>query len=162
MYAEAMNEANGASDEVRNALTAVRTRAGMPAVTAATHPTTGSLQALIRNERVVELLGENKRYWDLKRWHLLEERLNMEQRTIHIAKTFNPDGAAASWLDKLTVPVSLDGSKTEEFELPNGANGGEQIFTTIFPGGKYRVWPIPENAITASTNKVLKQHPLWQ
>jgi hypothetical protein len=162
LYAEAMNEAYGASDDVRNALTELRARVGMPAVTATTNPTTESLRALIRNERVVELLGEGKRYWDLKRWRLLEERLNMEQRSIHIAKTFNPDGTAVSYMDKLTVPVSLDGSKTEEFEIPNGANGGELLTKTIFPGGKYWVWPIPESAINASTTKALKQHPLWE
>jgi hypothetical protein len=162
MYAEAMNEAHGASDEVRNALTELRARVGMPAVTAATNPTTESLRTLIRNERVVELACEGKRYWDLKRWHLLEERLTKPQYSIAIAKTFNADGTAASWLDKLTVPVSLDGSKTEEFEIPNGANGGELVNTPVFQGGKFWVWPIPQSAINASPNKALKQHPLWE
>jgi hypothetical protein len=161
-YAEAMNEAYGASDDVRNALTQLRARVGMPAVTATTNPTTESLRELIRNERVVELFGEGKRYWDLKRWRLFEKRLNMEQRSMHIARTFNPDGTAASYMDKLTVPVSLDGSKTEEFEIPNGANGGELIATTIFPGGKYWVFPIPESALFASKTNALKQHPLWE
>jgi tetratricopeptide (TPR) repeat protein len=162
MYAEAMNEANGASDEVRNALTELRARVGMPTVTATTNPTAESLRALIRNERVAELVCEGKRYWDLKRWHLLEERLNIKQHAINIAKTFNPDGTPATYLDKLTVPVSVDGSKTVEFEIPNGANGGEVVNTLIFPGGKYWVWPIPESAINASTTKALKQNPLWQ
>ncbi|MDR1456105.1 MAG: RagB/SusD family nutrient uptake outer membrane protein [Tannerella sp.] len=163
MYAEAMNEASGASDEVRNALTELRARVGMPAVTAATNPTTESLRTLIRNERVVELLCEGKRYWDLKRWRLLEERLNnFQQYSISIAKTFNPDGTPASWLEELTVPVSLDGSKTETFEIPNGANGGELVNTTAFPGGRYWVWPIPESAINASPTKALQQHPLWK
>jgi hypothetical protein len=162
LYAEAMNEAHGASDEVRSALTELRARVGMPAVTTATNPTTESLRTLIRNERVVELLCEGKRYWDLKRWHLLEENLNKQQYSMHIAKTFNADGTPAAWLDKLTVPVSLDGTKTEEFEIPGGAGGGELINTTIFPGGKYWVWPIPESAINASPTKALQQHPLWQ
>jgi hypothetical protein len=163
LYAEAMNEAYGASDEVRNALTELRARVGMPAVTATTNPTAESLRALIRNERVVELLCEGKRYWDLKRWHLLEERLNNRQQySIAIAKTFNADGTPATYLDKLTVPVSLDGTKTEEFEIPNGASGGELVKTPIFPGGKYWVWPIPESAINASPTKALQQHPLWQ
>jgi hypothetical protein len=163
LYAEAMNEAYGASNEVRNALTELRARVGMPAVTATTNPTTESLRALIRNERVVELLCEGKRYWDLKRWRLLEERLNNRQQySIAIAETFNPDGTPASYLDRLTVPVSLDGTKTEVFEIPNGVNGGEPVNTTIFPGGKFWVWPIPESAINASSTKALKQHPLWE
>jgi hypothetical protein len=162
MYAEAVNESGGASDDVRNALTELRTRVGMPAVTATTHPTTEALRTLIRNERVVELVGEGKRYWDLKRWHLLEERLNISQYSIYIAKTFNPDGTAATYADKLTLPISLDGSKTKEFEIPNGANGGELVNTLIFPGGKFWVWPIPQSAINASTTKALKQNPLWE
>jgi hypothetical protein len=162
IYAEAMNEAYGASDEVRSALTQLRARVGMPAVTVETHPTTEALRALIRNERVVELVCEGKRYWDLKRWRLLEERLNMSHYSMHIAKTFNPDGTTATYMDKLTVPVSLDGSVTKEFEIPNGANGGELMHTSIFPGGKFYVWPIPESAINASTTKALQQHPLWQ
>jgi hypothetical protein len=162
MYAEAMNEAHGASNDVRNALTELRARAGMPAVTAATNPTTESLRTLIRNERVVELACEGKRYWDLKRWRLLEELLNKPQHSIAIAKTFNPDGSAASYLDKLTIPVSVDGSKTEEFEIPSGATGGEVVNTPKFLGGKFWVWPIPESAINASPGKALKQHPLWE
>jgi hypothetical protein len=164
LYAEAMNEAHGTSKskEVRDVLTELRARVGMPAVTATTHPTTESLRALIRNERVVELACEGKRYWDLKRWRLLEERLNVTQHSMYIAKTFNPDGTAASYLDKLTIPVSLDGSKTEEFVIPNGASGGEVVNTLVFPGGKFWVWPIPEWAINASPNKTLKQHPLWE
>jgi hypothetical protein len=158
-YAEAMNEAYGASDEVRSALTELRARVGMPAITATT---TESLRAQIRNERVVELIGEGRRYWDLKRWHLLEDRLNITQYAINIAKTFNADGTPATYLDKLTVPVSIDGTKTVAFEIPNGANGGEAVNTLIFPGGKYWVWPIPESAINASTTKALQQHPLWQ
>jgi hypothetical protein len=162
LYAEAMNEAYSASGEIRNALTQLRARVGMPAVTETTNPTTESLRKLIRNERVVELLGENKRYWDLKRWHLFEERLNRKQYSMHIARTFNPDGTAATYMDKLTIPVSLDGSKTEVFEIPNGANGGELINTTVFPGDKYYVWPIPESALLTSKTNALKQHPLWQ
>ncbi|MDR1722307.1 MAG: RagB/SusD family nutrient uptake outer membrane protein [Tannerella sp.] len=162
MYAEALLESGGSTDEIRSALTELRARVGMPAVTIATNPTTESLRALIRNERVVELLGEDKRYWDLKRWHLFEERLNIKQYSMYITKTFNPDGTPATYLDKLTVPVSVDGAKTVEFEIPNGANGGEVVNTLNFPGGKYWVWPIPETAINASTTKALKQNPLWQ
>jgi hypothetical protein len=98
----------------------------------------------------------------LKRWRLLEERLNVTQHSMYIAKTFNPDGTAASYLDKLTVPVSLDGSKTEVFDIPNGASGGEVVNKLVFTGGKFWVWPIPEWAINASPNKALKQHPLWE
>jgi tetratricopeptide (TPR) repeat protein len=163
MYAEALNEAGGSLDDVRNVLTEIRARVGMPAVTATTHPTAEALRTLIRNERVVELICEGGRYWDLKRWHLLEERLhNRSHYSMHIAKTFNPDGTAATYMEKLTLPISLDGTKTAEFEIPNGANGGEFITTSYFPGGKFWVWPIPESAINASTTKALKQNPLWE
>ena len=165
MYAEAMNEAYGPSSEVYDILTELRARptVEMPPITEEDYPTKAALRDLIHNERVVELLCEGKRYWDLKRWHLFEERLNMTHNSMHIAKTFNPDGTTATFMDKLNIVVSLDKSITKDFDIPNGVNGGELMHTSIFPKDeKYYVWPIPEYAINASKTKALKQHPLWE
>ncbi|MFT3945722.1 MAG: RagB/SusD family nutrient uptake outer membrane protein [Agriterribacter sp.] len=165
MYAEAMNEAYGPSAEVYDALTMLRTRptVDLPAVSAAEYPTQATLREFIRKERVCELVCEGKRYWDLKRWHLLDTRLNMSHYSMHIAKTFDANGNATSYMDKLWIGTSLsDPAKGEYFDIPNGANGGELMHTSIFPGAKYYVWPIPENAINRSTTGALKQNPLWQ
>jgi hypothetical protein len=66
--AEASNELNGPSDEVYNALNAVRSRAGMPDVNRAKYGTKETLRELIRRERSVELAGEGHRRADILRW----------------------------------------------------------------------------------------------
>jgi len=66
--AEASNELNGPSAEVYDALDAVRSRAGMPAVNRAKYGTKETLRELIRRERTVELAGEGHRRADIVRW----------------------------------------------------------------------------------------------
>jgi hypothetical protein len=76
-YAEAQNEASGPDATVIDAIDRIRERAGIPSLAA----TFGSLsqdemQTVIRRERRVELAFEDKRYWDLLRWELAEDKLN--------------------------------------------------------------------------------------
>ena len=66
--AEASNELNGASEEVYEALDAVRLRAGMPAVDRTKYATKETLRQLIRRERSVEMAGEGLRRADILRW----------------------------------------------------------------------------------------------
>ena len=47
----------------------VRARAGMPAIPSDSREATAER---IRRERACELAGEGQRYWDLRRWGLLE------------------------------------------------------------------------------------------
>jgi starch-binding outer membrane protein, SusD/RagB family len=70
MYAEAINESKGATPEVYDALKLVRDRVKMPNVTAALTQTT--MRDAIRLERLWELGYEGARYYDLRRWGLLE------------------------------------------------------------------------------------------
>ncbi len=69
--AEAENEANGATAIAYNAVNVVRTRAGMP------NMTTGlgqlDFQKRIRNERRVELAFQEHRFWDVRRWKILNQ-----------------------------------------------------------------------------------------
>ena len=77
-YAEAVNEAyGGPSGKVPGAiLTAVdavnliRNRAGMPNVNLKFLGSPEIFRDRIRNERAVELAYENKRWYDLRRWHI--------------------------------------------------------------------------------------------
>ncbi len=77
MYAEAMNEVNGPSEAVYNALNEVRSRPGvnMPPVDQAKYNTKESLREYIRNERRVEFALEGQRYNDLKRWRIAHIKL---------------------------------------------------------------------------------------
>lgn len=164
MHAEAMNEAYGPSAEVYGALTRLRARAtvDMPPVTAADYPTKESVRAFIRNERAVELFGEGKRYWDIRRWGAGEELMNKSFYSMHISR-FNPDGSLAGYMDKIYVRTDpADETQEKQFEIPDGAKGGILMHTGVFNNEKFYVWPIPESAIDNSFTGALQQHPLWK
>jgi hypothetical protein len=161
MFAEAENEAVGPDAQVYDALSAIRERVGMPAVTAAALPDQASVRAFIRNERAVELVGEGKRYPDIIRWGIADSVLNKKYYSMHIS-IFNPDGSIAGLEPSIAVRTSLtDPSQEKLFPVPNGANGGNFIIQYSFQGPRNYIWPIPQNAINASDG-VLKQNPLWQ
>lgn len=163
MFAEASNEANGPSTAVYDALSKLRDREGvnMPAVNSTTHPTREDVRRLIRNERAVELFGEGKRYWDIRRWGIGEQVINKSFYSMHISK-FKSDGSFDHYVDKIYVRTSLtDPSQEELFEIPDGATGGRLLINGVFNNEKFYVWPIPQSAINASNSGALKQHPLW-
>lgn len=76
MLAETYNE-SGATDKAVIELNKVRERVGMPGLDsgAAWLAVNGKedMAERIRRERAFELAGEGQRYWDLKRWGLLEQ-----------------------------------------------------------------------------------------
>jgi hypothetical protein len=85
LYAEALNEATGPSEEVYTYLNAVRVRAGLPTVQAAwssysTNPTKyqnqDGLRQIIHQERRIELCFEAQSGWDLRRWKELQQVLS--------------------------------------------------------------------------------------
>ncbi|MNL35764.1 SusD family protein [compost metagenome] len=85
MYAEALNEANGPSTEVYTYLDRIRERAGLAGIVESwssfsTNPskpnTKDGLREIIQRERMIELVFEGKRYWDLRRWKLAVNYFN--------------------------------------------------------------------------------------
>lgn len=79
IYAEAVNEAYGATGSVPGAnftavqaVNVVRQRAGQPATSAAAATAAGysSFRDLIRNERMVELCFEGHYWFDIRRWYV--------------------------------------------------------------------------------------------
>ncbi|MFB9056131.1 RagB/SusD family nutrient uptake outer membrane protein [Mariniflexile ostreae] len=66
IYAEAANEANGPGPKVYNALNKIRLRAGMPDISSGLSKE--QMRERIRFERKIELVFENHRFWDLRRW----------------------------------------------------------------------------------------------
>jgi hypothetical protein len=74
-YAEAQanlgnvqSSGSNASMSAMQALNMVRTRVGMPPITAADFSSTAEFMAHLRNEREVELAFEGHRYFDVRRW----------------------------------------------------------------------------------------------
>ena len=100
-YAEAMNEAYGPTAKpegyqwsAAEALNMVRNRVGMPDVEER-YPniTKLVLRERIRNERAVELLCENHRWFDIRRWMIAEDLFNKEANPIKRAKVTLKDDA---------------------------------------------------------------------
>ncbi|MGV3559632.1 RagB/SusD family nutrient uptake outer membrane protein [Larkinella arboricola] len=68
MYAEALNEQNGPSQAALTALNAVRTRAGLPALTLANVATQPAFRNEVDRQRRLELAFEGERWFDLLRY----------------------------------------------------------------------------------------------
>ncbi len=113
-YAEAENEASGATPAVYEAVNTVRRRAHMPDL-----PEDLSKEAMrerIRRERRVELVFEEHRFWDVRRWKILDKT---DRLTTGMAWTKQPDGSftrqrivvgrRVAWADKyLIFPIPLN------------------------------------------------------
>lgn len=70
-YAEALNEASGPVKEAYDAINAIRNRSGMPNLPEGL--TQAQFRQRVRNEIAVEMLNDDHRFWDIKRWLIAEE-----------------------------------------------------------------------------------------
>lgn len=75
-YAEAKIDLNQVDQSVYDAINAVRTRGGMPAVAGLSQ---SALKDLVRYERRIEFAIEGLRLFDIRRWRIGEEVLNGQQ-----------------------------------------------------------------------------------
>lgn len=74
IFAEAMNEFEGPTTEVYEAINAIRNRVGMPDLPE--NLTQDQMREKIRHERRVELAFEDFRFFDIRRWRIAEEVCN--------------------------------------------------------------------------------------
>ena len=72
MYAEATNEASGPQTDAIALVNAVRRRGNLPALAPAKIATKDEFFKAIEQERIVELIGEGQRSFDIRRWRALE------------------------------------------------------------------------------------------
>lgn len=70
-YAEAANEASGPIQDVYDAVNIIRRRASMPDLP--TGLSKDEMRERIRRERRVELAIEEHRFWDVRRWKILDQ-----------------------------------------------------------------------------------------
>ncbi|GHT71702.1 starch-binding protein [Bacteroidia bacterium] len=103
MYAEALNECEGPSQQVYEAIDMIRVRAGIPQVEEAwrlysKYPdkpkTRDGMREIIRMERLNELACEGKRFWDLRRW---------KQELPNIVRGWNIQGENAATFYQVTT-----------------------------------------------------------
>lgn len=114
-YAEAMNEYAPGDASILTALNPIRNRAGMPDVV--TGFSQSEMRDKIRNERRIELLAENHRFWDVRRWKIAAETEQMMYGMKPVRDAAAPDGfkyerflvERRPWTNALLVmPVPLD------------------------------------------------------
>ncbi|MCF0069706.1 RagB/SusD family nutrient uptake outer membrane protein [Dyadobacter sp. CY261] len=70
-YAEALNESSGPVQEAYAAVNAIRNRSGMPNLPAGL--TKDQFRERVRNEIAIELVNDDHRLWDVKRWLIAEQ-----------------------------------------------------------------------------------------
>lgn len=138
LYAEALNEVNGPSDEIYLYLDKIRARAGLPGVEEAwnnysvnpnKYRTQEGLREIIHRERTIELMFEGQRFWDLRRWKKAVNELNR--------------------------PIT--GWDLEQ-ETAQGYFREKMVYNMTFRTRDY-LWPLNENTILA--NPTLVQNPGW-
>lgn len=80
--AEALNESNPGDARIVWAMNQIRDRAGLPGVDALLGNQVAMREA-IRHERRMELVNEEKRYWDILRWKIAHLVLNPAEGVVH-------------------------------------------------------------------------------
>ena len=141
-YAEAMNEANGPSSDVYDAIDQLRNRAGMATLTEAMPGLSKEqMREVIRNERRIELAFEGLRWADIRRWEIGEQVM------------VDALGYDADFLKEGQYPG--DGMGTSE--------GWKYVSKIIderqFNPAKDYLWPIPREEMTSNENMV--QNPYY-
>lgn len=138
LYAEALNEVNGPSQDVYEYIDKIRTRAGLKGVveswmlysSSPSKPKTKEgMRDIIHRERLIELAFEGQRFWDLRRWMKMEEFMNSDIQ---------------GW--------DLDQKSAKEYYRP-------RTIETISYTKKDYLWPIAESDIIVNPN--LDQAPGW-
>ena len=150
LYAEALNELDGTHsisswdgsstynisrdiDEIKKGIHPVRIRAGISDFSSSTYSNKEELRKEIKRERMIELLGEGKRYFDLRRWK---------------------DAEVEEALQIYGCNVVMDESRREEFHQPVAIYN---LSSTFSP--KLYFWPISHNEL--KHNSRLTQTPGW-
>lgn len=150
IYAEALNELSGAYSipdytgtttlamsrdvqEMSKAMSQVRIRAGLPDFEGSTYGSKDEFRKALKRERQIELLGENHRYYDLRRWK---------------------DAPVEEAMPIMGCNMDMTVAQRELFHTPVVIPS----FPTIFVKKMY-LWPISHEELRR--NKKLTQNPGW-
>lgn len=150
LYAEALNELDATYsieswdgsttysigrdvEEIKRGVHPVRIRAGLPDYPSGIYNSKDELRSALKRERMIELLGEGKRYFDLRRWK---------------------DAPVEEALQIYGCNVIMNAEKREEFHQPVAIFN---LSSTFSP--KLYFWPISHNEL--KHNNRLTQTPGW-
>ena len=118
MYAEALNELTPGSsfevatwdgipytisrdkEEMSRAISQIRIRGGVPDYEEQVYEDSGELRKYLKRERQIELLGENQRYYDLRRWKDVEKE---EAEPVYGCNVLMTQAKAEDFYDRVRV-----------------------------------------------------------
>ena len=113
-------------DEIKSSFNRVRYRAGLPGLSPAQLGNPTEVQAQIERERMVEFLGENRRYYDVRRWGIYEDSeregiqgMDTESKQEFFYQRTEPNSARVGQRIINRRLVFLPISKTEMKRLPS-------------------------------------------
>ncbi len=132
VLAEALNEYDPGNAKIVWAVNKVRDRSGLPGVESIAG-NKDKMRAVIREERRHEFVAEHKRYFDILRWKIAEDVLNVPAYGINS----NVDDPLGNW----TKPKFLAQDRH-------------------FDASKHYLWPVPQAAIDKNKN-LLPNNPNW-
>jgi hypothetical protein len=147
-YAEALNEFQGATPEVYQAVETIRKRAGLNPYQLTAGLTKEQMRAIIRNERRVEFAFEEAhRFYDIKRWKIAENLINGDM----IGMRWNRIGTTGAVFSNVTIPATPTTP-----EIPGGRFTFEK---RTFNSPQMYYYPIPQSEINRAG--LLVQNPGW-
>jgi hypothetical protein len=93
-YAEAQNEATGPDASVYDAINKIRERSDLPPLPDGFDQ--AQMRDAIHHERSVELCFENKRFYDIIRWKIADQVMNVDKHAMKITNT-SPSNNSGVW-----------------------------------------------------------------
>ncbi len=129
-YAEAANEATGPTSDVYAAINTIRSRVSMPNLPAGLSQ--DQMRTRIHNERRVELAMEEHRFWDVRRWKVLDQT------------------------DKLVTGMQAIKNANGTFTYSRFVTETRNAWQD-----KFRIFPIPIDDITLIPDFSKNQNPGW-
>ncbi|TRX66283.1 RagB/SusD family nutrient uptake outer membrane protein [Carboxylicivirga sp. M1479] len=100
-YAEALNEADPGNGDIVTNLNKIRIRAGVTPLAAASQDV---MREMIRKERAIEMIFEDQRFFDVKRWKIAAETIGATKFGVH---RINEDDVANGVVDESGVPYEF-------------------------------------------------------
>lgn len=158
--AEAKLESGAPAATVAAVVNRVRTRAGMPAVSAATLASQAKLKALVRREKTVELAYEGLHFADLRRWDNGAYAAKVMPLQLY-GQASSPMRLTATGLEFITPapPPVFDPVYEVPVSWPNADALRLKREQRIYLPNKHALLPVPQGEI----DKVpaLSQNPGW-
>jgi starch-binding outer membrane protein, SusD/RagB family len=105
MFAEAKNEVSGPGADVYHAVNQVRNRAGLPGLPG--DLSKEDMRERIRQERRLEMAIEGWRFFDIKRWDIGDQTLNLHIMGYDRTKLISPDDPARWTFNRIIVEDRL-------------------------------------------------------